>query len=261
MHQVNGTGQREWPEQDFRRSVEFHAMLVAMAGHDLRQHLQVILSTYGRLSTRVTGSCEREQIERGQHAVAQMAEQLRELVSAVRVHQQTGRVELAPVHVGALFAELGQDVAELAFERGVELRIIPTRAVIESDPVLMSSALENLVRNAVKFTTPGGRILVGVRRRGKFIRIEVLDTGVGIPSGRLRKIFEAFHRLDPTQSDGLGLGLFVVSRAVELLRHQIEVQSAVGQGSCFTIEARAWQDCHTESASGELDDRATASID
>ena len=246
MHQVNGTSQREWHEQDFKRSVEFHAMLLAMAGHDLRQHLQVILGTYGRLSGRVTGGSERAQIERGQHAVAQMAEQLRELISALRVHQQIGRLELVPVHVGALFAVVGQNVAELVSDRAVELRIIPTRAVVTSDPILLSSALENLVRNAVKFTAPGGRILVGIRRRGHLLRIEVHDSGIGIPSERMRKIFEAFHRLDPSLSDGLGLGLFVVSRAVELLRHQIEVQSAVGQGSCFTIIAPAWEPPYRE---------------
>lgn len=66
------------------------------------------------------------------------------------------------------------------------------------------------------------------------------DTGIGIPAGQLRNIFEAFHRLEVAQSDGLGLGLFVVSRAVELLQHQLEVRSIVGRGSCFAALANAW---------------------
>ncbi len=167
-----------------------------------------------------------------------MAEQLRQLTSALCVYQQTGRVDLVPVRLGALFSVLRQNVAELALERRVELRVIPTRAVIASDPILLGSALENLVRNAVKFTAPGGRVLLGLRRCRRLVRIEVHDTGIGIPSARLKRIFEAFHRLDP-RSDGLGLGLFIASRAVELLGHKIEVQSVVDRGSCFAIVAHA----------------------
>ena len=236
-----GAERRQWHGQDFKRSVDFHAALLAMAGHDLRQHLQVILGTYGWLSGRITGGPEHEQIERGQHAVAQMAEQLRQLIGALRLHQETGRIELVPVRLGPLFSALGRNAAELAAQRGVELRIVPTRGVVASDPVLLGSALENLMRNAVKFTAPGGRILLGLRRCGRVVRIEVHDTGTGIPPGRLHKIFEAFHRLDPELSDGLGLGLFVVSRAVELLHHKIEVHSIVGRGSCFAIAVHAWE--------------------
>jgi signal transduction histidine kinase len=243
VHQVNqvDADRRQWHERDFKRSVDFHAVLLAMAGHDLRQHLQVILGTYGWLSRRVIGAPEHEQIERGQRAVAQMAEQLRQLISALRLHQETGRIERVPVRLGPLFSTLGQNAAELALQQRVELRVVPTQAVVASDPVLLGSVLENLLRNAVKFTASGGRILLGLRRCGRFIRIEVHDTGIGIPSERLVKIFDAFQRLDPTLSDGLGLGLFVVSRAVELLQHQIEVQSALGRGSCFAISAQAWE--------------------
>jgi signal transduction histidine kinase len=80
---------------------------------------------------------------------------------------------------------------------------------------------------------------LGCRRRNAHIRIEVLDTGVGIPPDKLSKIFEAFHRLDWTRADGLGLGLFVVRRASDLLEHQIFVRSLLGHGSCFSILAKA----------------------
>ena len=121
----------------------------------------------------------------------------------------------------------------------MRLRVVPTRAVVASDPVLLGSIIGNLGRNAVKFTPSGGQVVLGCRRVGSVVRIEVHDTGIGIPPGRLRNIFEAFHRLEPTQSEGLGLGLFVVKRAVELLQHQIEVSSTIGRGSCFTILANS----------------------
>jgi two-component system, OmpR family, phosphate regulon sensor histidine kinase PhoR len=241
LHQASHiiANRREWPEPDLRRSIDFHAVLLAMAGHDLRQHLQIILNTYGWLSARATSDPERERIARGENAVMQMAEQLHQLVTALRIHQKTSRIASVPVRLGYLFSTLGQDATKFAAERGVELRVVPTRAVVASDPVLLGSIIGNLTRNALKFTPPGGRVLLGCRRFGSFVRIEVHDTGIGIPPERLRNIFEAFHRLEPTCSDGLGLGLFVANRAAGLLQHQIEVRSEVGRGSCFTILANA----------------------
>jgi len=99
--------------------------------------------------------------------------------------------------------------------------------------------MSNLARNAVKYTEEGGQVLLGCRRHGLRIRIEVHDTGVGMAPKQLENIFEAFHRLEPARSDGLGLGLFVANRASELLRHEIEVRSTVGRGSCFTLVANA----------------------
>jgi two-component system phosphate regulon sensor histidine kinase PhoR len=103
--------------------------------------------------------------------------------------------------------------------------------------VLLGGILRNLVRNAIKYTRPGGRILVGCWRRGPDVCIEVHDAGVGIPPDHLSKVFDAFHRVDSTHSDGLGLGLFVVRRTVDMLGHRIEVRSTVGSGSCFSVLA------------------------
>ncbi len=230
MHQAShiGANRSEWHDPDLRRSIDFHALLLAMAGHDLRQHLQIILNSYGWLSARATNNPERERIARGQHAVMQMAEQLHQLVTALHIHQKTSKIAMVPVRLGRLFSIVGQETSK-----------VPTRAMVASDPVLLRSAIGNLARNAVKYTASGGKVLLGCRRFGTIVRIEVHDTGVGIPSERLRKIFEAFSRLEPAQSEGLGLGLFVVSRAAELLRHKIEVRSTVGRGSRFAVLANA----------------------
>jgi CheY-like chemotaxis protein/anti-sigma regulatory factor (Ser/Thr protein kinase) len=97
--------------------------------------------------------------------------------------------------------------------------------------------LQNLVSNAIKYT-PKGRVLVGVRRRDNNLRIEVLDTGVGIPKSKQRDIFMEFHRLDRGAriARGLGLGLSIVERIARVLGHKVEVASASGKGSCFSIE-------------------------
>jgi signal transduction histidine kinase len=111
--------------------------------------------------------------------------------------------------------------------------------VILSQPVLLDGILRNLSRNAVDHTSPGGRILVGCRRRGATVRIEVHDTGEGIPPDKLASVFEPFFRLDETRSEGLGLGLFIVRRAADCVGHRVELRSAVGRGSCFTVVAEA----------------------
>jgi two-component system, OmpR family, phosphate regulon sensor histidine kinase PhoR len=102
-----------------------------------------------------------------------------------------------------------------------------TRAAVVSNPVLLEGLLRNLVRNAVTYTEPGGRILIGCRRAQQDLRIDVYDTGVGISPEYLPRIFDAFQRVDSTRADGLGIGLFVVRRAVELLDHRVQVRSAI----------------------------------
>jgi two-component system phosphate regulon sensor histidine kinase PhoR len=211
-------------EPDLRRSIDFHAVLLAMAGHDLRQHLQIILNSYGWLSARATSYPERERIARGQNAVMQMAEQLHQLVTALRIHQKTSGMTLVPVRLGSLFSTLGQDATRFAAERGVRLRVVPTRAVVASDPVLLA------ILRAMPWNLP-------LQAARFFLDVAVL--GRWFASRFMTDIFEAFHRLEPTRSDGLGLGLFVVNRAAELLQHQIEVRSTVGRGSCFTVLVNA----------------------
>jgi two-component system phosphate regulon sensor histidine kinase PhoR len=238
MHHVTqiSAGRRQH-DQDLRRSVDFHAVLLAMAGHDLRQHLQIILSSYHFLLARTTDDIDRKRIALGEHAVMQIAEQMHQIVTALHIHQKSSQLLLVPVQLSSTFSAVQRDVEEIACERGVQLRVVQTQAVVASEPVLLSSIISNLVRNAVKFTKSGGRVLVGCRRIGSSIRIEVHDTGIGIAPRHLENIFEAFHRLEPARSNGLGLGLFVVNRAAELLQHQIEVRSIVGRGSCFALTA------------------------
>jgi signal transduction histidine kinase len=113
------------------------------------------------------------------------------------------------------------------------LRVIPTGAVIETDEKLLGTIIGNLVGNAVKYTEAGG-ILVGVRKRANACRIEVWDTGVGIPDGQRERIFDSFSQLD-NRSEGLGLGLAIVRRTAELLSCTVEVHSRPGRGSCFAV--------------------------
>jgi two-component system, OmpR family, phosphate regulon sensor histidine kinase PhoR len=226
-------------ERELQRARDFNALLVSMAGHDLRQPLQVIQSTYEWLSGRLDADAEKAWLRRGELAATMLTEQLDRLVDGVRLYDHTAKMKLAPVSLAPLFDCVRNESVELARQKGLDLRIRPTRAVVVSNAVLLDGIVRNLVRNAIKYTPNSGRVLLACRRRGADIRIDIYDTGIGMSADQLPRIFEAFERLDSTKPDGLGLGLFVVRRAVELLGHRIEVSSTVRRGTRFSVLAKS----------------------
>jgi CheY-like chemotaxis protein/anti-sigma regulatory factor (Ser/Thr protein kinase) len=136
-----------------------------------------------------------------------------------------------------VFERLEVEFSPLAREKGLELRIVPTRAWVSSDRRLLRRVLQNLVSNAIKYTTTG-KVLVGVRRRGRKLNIQVVDTGPGIPKSKRALIFKEFQRLEETAHSvrGLGLGLAIVERIGKVLEHDIDLQSVPGRGSVFAVE-------------------------
>ncbi|HWT17143.1 MAG TPA: PAS domain-containing hybrid sensor histidine kinase/response regulator [Patescibacteria group bacterium] len=129
---------------------------------------------------------------------------------------------------------LASEFRVLAAERGLALRCIRTRAWVESDPQLLRRVLQNFLSNAVRYTQRG-RVLIGCRRRGAMLSIEVWDTGPGIPETERGIIFEEFRRLD-RGSQGLGLGLAIADRITRLLGHRLRLDSRVGRGTVFAVE-------------------------
>jgi two-component system CheB/CheR fusion protein len=137
-----------------------------------------------------------------------------------------------------LLEELRTELTYHAATDGLDWRVVPSSLTVRSDPRLLEQIIRNLLSNAVKYTNKG-KILLGCRRRGDKLRIEVRDTGPGIPELELQAIFEEFHQLDNPareRSKGLGLGLAIVQRLADLLGHKIDVRSRLGAGSVFTIE-------------------------
>nr|WP_277395018.1 ATP-binding protein [Magnetospirillum aberrantis] len=115
--------------------------------------------------------------------------------------------------------------------------MVPCTATIRSDPELLHRMLHNLLANALRYTTHG-RVLLGCRRRGENLRIEVWDTGIGIAADHLGIVFEEFFQLNNPERDrakGVGLGLSVVERAAHLLQHPLDVSSRPTQGSMFAV--------------------------
>ena len=229
-----GTAGAADPQQ---RTTDFQAVLLAMAGHDLRQPLQVIRSSHELLGTGVRTKSEQDVLRTGRHAIDRLSGQLDQLLGAARLHEHSNETKLSPVALEPLFRQACCENEERAFQKGINIRVCATGAYVMSNAVLLSGILRNLVGNAIKYTEPKGRVLIGCRRSGQNVRIDVCDTGIGIMDEQLSRIFEAFTRLDSTRCDGLGVGLFIVRRAVEVLGHRIDVGSVASRGSRFSIFA------------------------
>jgi two-component system, OmpR family, phosphate regulon sensor histidine kinase PhoR len=215
----------------------FEAMLLAIAAHDLRLPLQVLRSVHERLGVGVRTHSELGLLRRGENAVDRLGEQLKQLVSAFLRYEQTNVLRLSPICLDRLLRQACRDYEEIAAKKGISIRVVPTRISIVTNALLFGTIITNLVSNAVKYTQSGGRVLLGCRRFGQSVRIDVLDTGNGIADNGIPRSFETFRRLDFSHSGGLGIGLLIVRQAVKILRHRMEVSSAAGRGSRFSIVA------------------------
>jgi signal transduction histidine kinase len=216
----------------------FLGTLVAMAGHDLRQPLQLITNAHDALSKTLRSKEQRQELAEAADATSQMARMLSQLVEALHLEEQSHEDLDLPVPLQPILEELMAAFDKPARRKGITLRVMTARGMALSHPVLLTGMLRNLVRNAIDYTPRGGRVFVCGRQHGAEMRIEVTDTGSGIRTGTMPAIFNAFQRADQSRSDGLGLGLFIVKRAADLLGHRIEVQSAEGRGTRFTVVAR-----------------------
>jgi two-component system, OmpR family, phosphate regulon sensor histidine kinase PhoR len=215
------------------------ATLLAMAGHDLRQPLQLITSAHEVLATMLRCKEQRNELARAQDATAKLAGMLNQLIEVLQLQERRHRNLHAPVPLRPVLDDLMAEFSDPAHRKGVAFRVTTARGTALSHPVFLTSILRNLVRNAIDYTPPGGRVFIASHRCGSELRIEVRDTGAGIRASALATIFDAFERADDSRADGLGLGLFIVKRAADLLGHRVELQSVEGRGTRFTVVAPA----------------------
>ena len=119
---------------DLQRSRDFQAALLGMAGHDLRQPLQIIQSAYEWLGSRVAQGCEKARLERGERAIAKLTEQLDRLVGALRLYEHTQSMEIADIALAPLFWRIANENEKDALERGIDMRVHTTRGIVMSNP-------------------------------------------------------------------------------------------------------------------------------
>jgi signal transduction histidine kinase len=218
---------------------DFLATLVAIAGHDLRQPLQLVRSAHNVLAAQLCTDEQWRELSAAEAAVVQLVGMLDQLVEAVQLHECSRQALQVPISLSPILHRLALELERSARSKGIVFRVNETRSSVFSHPVLLTSLLRNLIQNAINYTPCGGFVFVTCEERGRELHIHVCDTGSGIDANALATVFSAFQRVDSSRADGLGLGLFIVKRAAELPGHRIEVRSAEGYGSRFTVVARA----------------------
>ena len=211
---------------------------LAAASHDLRQPLQSLRFLLAALTRERQSRKARQQIESMDHCLDSLEGLLDALLDISKLDAGVVRPRPTVLPIGPLLEGLVRELAPQAAEKGLALRLVPSRQAVRSDPLLLQTVLRNLLSNAIKYTDEG-RVLIGCRRRGAVLRIEVADSGIGIDPEQQRAIFEPFHQVANVARDrslGLGLGLAIVERVAALLGHPIGLRSEAGVGSTFWIE-------------------------
>jgi signal transduction histidine kinase len=210
---------------------------LAAASHDLRQPLHALGLFVAALAARV----REPELKSLVGNINASVDALERLFSAMMDISKLDAGAVEPVRcsfpLAPLFARVDAAFAAVAATRGLRLRVVATHAWVDSDPLLLERILFNLVSNAVRYTERGGAVL-GVRRRGAFLAIDVCDSGIGISATEREHIFDEFYQVDAAERhgrQGMGLGLAIIRRLAALLHHEVEVDSASGQGSRFSI--------------------------
>ena len=210
---------------------------VAAASHDLLQPLNAARLFASALEERAEDDTVKTLAARIDSSMRAAEEVLDDMLDIARLESGTMRTEIADFDLAEMFEGLERQFAPLAQRRGLRLRVTHPPCRVRSDRVLLRRVLQNLISNALRYTQRGG-VLVGCRRRGASIDIEVWDTGPGIAEQHQQAIFDEFRRLDrvsPWGEQGLGLGLSICDRIARLLSLELGLRSAPGRGSVFRV--------------------------
>ena len=219
------------------KAVAAKARFMASASHDLRQPLQGLVLMHDVLEQRLPPELG-DILAKVRSCTTTLCEMVDDLLDVAKLDAGIVVVNERDCAVDGLIAEILTTHASTAAAKGLRLRHVASHLTVRTDPALMRRILCNLVANAVKYTRRGG-VVLGCRRRGGTARIEVWDSGIGIPADQLASVFEEFLQLDNPErarDKGSGLGLAIVDRAARLLGVKVRVRSIPGRGSCFAVE-------------------------
>jgi signal transduction histidine kinase len=211
---------------------------IAAASHDLLQPLNAARLFVSALADLEQPAGNIELVENIDVALASVEDLLSALLDISKLDAGAVTPELTDFPLRGILAPLATEYAAVAAERGIDLKVVGSGAVVRSDMRLLRRIVQNFLSNALRYVQ-GGRVVVGCRRTGDGIRIEVWDNGPGIPRDKITEIFQEFRRLDTPvtkgRDRGMGLGLAIVDRVARMLEHPITVRSEPGRGSVFAV--------------------------
>lgn len=210
---------------------------LASASHDLRQPVHALSLFVAALRARDTDAESRGLLDHIDDSVRALSGLFGGLLDISRLDAGVVDVNRVPFAIQPIIERVCRDHETEAREKGIELRVRPISAIAYSDPMLCERILRNIVANAVAYTDRG-TVLVGCRR-GDSLRLQVLDTGRGIPENEQQRVFQEFYQIGNPERDrtrGVGLGLAIVKRLSTLLDQRLELQSVPGKGTCVSLE-------------------------
>lgn len=244
----------EYQKQQAEKANLAKSQFLAAASHDLRQPLHAQGLFVGELQERVHDMECQQILTNLKTSMEAMHGLFNSLLDISRLEAQVVEPKLEDFSIKILLHELYLDFSGRARDKGLILRVANSNAVIHSDPTLLQRILRNLASNAVRYT-PQGKILIGCRRRGKYLQIQVWDTGIGIPKTDQKLIFQEFRQLhnpERNRQKGLGLGLATVDRLAKLLNYTVEVTSTVNKGSVFSVTVPYVSTCKAKVAAPSM---------
>ncbi len=219
------------------RANQSKSRFLATASHDLRQPLQTLALLNGTLRRIVSNRDAAEVLAQQEQAIGAMSRLLNALLDISKLESGAIKLEPCDFKVAALLEELHREFAGIAASKGLKLQVAAAEQYVYSDRSLVERILKNLVSNAIKYTRQGQVSLRCVSEAAS-VRVEILDTGIGIPSDQIAYIYDEFYQVGvPANSsrEGYGLGLSIVKRLVRLLNLRLDVTSEVGKGSVFSL--------------------------
>ena len=224
---------------------------LAAASHDLRQPLQSLTLLTNALKPHLQTAGGHLLLGRIARSLDVMKDVLDSLLDINRLETGVLNPSKSNFSLLDLLESLEDEFYAPVTERGLEWRLVRSRLAVNSDRRLLELMLRNLLSNALRYTERG-KIMLGCRRRGDNVRIEVWDSGIGIAEVHIGRIFDEHYQVeDRTHLGSFGLGLAIVQRLGNLLGHRVEVRSRPGEGSCFSIEiplAPEGASLHTDAA-------------
>lgn len=219
------------------------ARLLAVAGHDLKQPLQLAMLSIDRAADQGVAFPVASRLGVALDALRRLNSELDD-IARLSQHGEALVAQRRPVELAEVIARVQRDWRAYADLCNTQLQAQVPRAVVETDPDMLGTILRNLVGNAIKFSGPGGRVCIAARLGSDRVTIDVHDTGGGIPAEQLSTMFDAFRRGSQEQrTEGLGLGLLIVRQTAELLELPISIRSIENEGSTFSIELPLAEHC------------------
>jgi signal transduction histidine kinase/DNA-binding response OmpR family regulator len=226
-------------KEEVERTSKFKDQFLSTMSHELRTPLNAVLGFSEMLMSERYGPLNERQ-QRYVNHIHTGGQHLHRLINDILDISkiEAGRMQLAieSVQLPLAFSEVTDALHSLVEKKSqVLMQNAPPGLNVLADPIRLKQILMNLLGNAIKFTPQGGRIELGARQQGDLVRIEIRDSGPGIPPEEQQHIFEAFHRLRQSESaaEGTGLGLAITRSLVELHKGQLGLESRLGEGSCF----------------------------